>query len=281
MTSLRFAGMTTLRFVGTMTPRFAGITTLAFAGTTLRGCIDGVRCVSTVIKSGSRGPILRRLATVDLADHLAQAKAILDDAERQAVATLAEAREQASRMFEESRREGYETGHRAGREIGQQEGHRAAHEESTRRFEEQQGQLVAAFTEAIRELKSIKRDISLAAQEHVLDFALLLARKVTFAVGARFSEAAVENLARALQLVSAKSDVEVRVHPADLEAARELAGRVLAETEGGEGVTLLGDESIARGGCRVATGQAQIDATLETQVDELTALLLGTHRDGG
>ncbi len=40
--------------------------------------------MSTVIKAGRGGPILQRLSTVDLADHLAEAEAVIAEAKRRA-----------------------------------------------------------------------------------------------------------------------------------------------------------------------------------------------------
>jgi flagellar biosynthesis/type III secretory pathway protein FliH len=39
-------------------------------------------------------------------------------------------------------------------------------------------------------------------------------------------------------------------------------------------IDLVVDDSLAPGGCRVTTGRTQVDATLETQVDEIVSLLL-------
>ena len=46
-------------------------------------------------------------------------------------------------------------------------------------------------------------------------------------------------------------------------------------------VNLVADDSIAPGGCQVQSAQAEVDASLETQVDEMVALLLGDKTGNG
>ena len=40
-------------------------------------------------------------------------------------------------------------------------------------------------------------------------------------------------------------------------------------------IRVIADESMAPGGCRVETDRTVVDASLETQVDEIVTLLLG------
>ena len=231
--------------------------------------------MSTVIKAGQGGEILQRLSTVDLADHLAEARAVMEQANLQADRIVARGRTDARLALEEAEntgyQAGYERGHSEGITAGQQDGRREAIE----RFNTAQDNLVSMMKQALAEIDASKEELRFAAERDVLDFAALVARRLTFAIGRLHRESAQANLRRAIHLVESKTDVTVRVHPDDL-ASMEIFAASLADQFGASrAVKVLPDDSQAPGGCKVESGRTAIDATLEAQVDEMTSLLLG------
>lgn len=237
--------------------------------------------MSTVIKAGEAGSIVKHLSTVDLADHLAEARSVVDAARHKAAKIIAEAESQAKLAIIEAR----EAGHKEGREKGHSEGVEAgrieAHDEAIRRFDREQGHLVSALRGAVAEINSIKEDLRIAAERDLLDFAVLLAEKLTFAIGRLHRESAVENLRRALRLVESRRDVIIRVHPDDAESAGKFADDVLRQVDKSRVVGVVSDDSLSPGGCKVESGPTLVDATLETQLDEIVALLTGGEVSGG
>ncbi|MBI4717331.1 MAG: hypothetical protein HY763_05965 [Planctomycetes bacterium] len=234
----------------------------------------------TVIKAGETAKLLNRLASVDLSDHLAEARRAIEDARRRAEEILANARAQVTRASQEEKDRGYRDGFEEGRREGGLAGAQQAYTEAARRFETEHAGLVASLQSLLSEIAGIKQDLAIAAERDLLTFAVLLARKLTFAIGDLRREAALENLRRALRLVGAQTDVTVRVHPQDLTAVEAFAAGVLREARAGGVVSVLGDERIAPGGCRVTTARTDVDATLETQVEALVGLLLGPAGGG-
>ena len=63
-----------------------------------------------VIKAGRTGEIQKRLSTVDLADHLAQARAFVEAAERQASRIIADAKRATDETLARARKQGHEDG---------------------------------------------------------------------------------------------------------------------------------------------------------------------------
>jgi flagellar assembly protein FliH len=237
--------------------------------------------MSTVIKAGHGGAVLKRLSTVDLADHLAEADAVVAAARRRAETILAEANRSAEEKRQVAHRGGYEAGHAEGVAAGTAEGRRAAFEEALRRFASQHGDVAADMGRAIEEIGRMKGDLRIAAERDLLEFAVRLASRLTLEIGRTNRDAVAANLARALRCVEAKSDLLVRVNPADLESLRTFAPTLLAAASTTTAVAVEPDESIAPGGCVVRAGRTQVDASLETQIGELVALLLGgTKTDG-
>lgn len=237
--------------------------------------------MSTVIKAGEAGPVLQRLSTVDLADHLGEARAIIADAERRAAEIIAHAKRDADRARENAHETGHEAGYEEGRREGTAAGHQAGLEESVERFRGQQSTLVSAMARVVAEIDAIKQDLAVAAEKDLLDFAVSVARRLTFAIGAIHRESALENLQRALRLVGAKTDLTVRVHPDDIAAMETFAESVLENIRTSHAVNLVADDTLAPGGCVVESAEAEVDASLETQVDEMVSLLLGEETRNG
>jgi len=126
-------------------------------------------------------------------------------------------------------------------------------------------------------------DLQLAGNERLLRFAVRLAQRLTFDIGAVNSGAATANLQRAIDVLGSTVDLTVRAHPRDVAALRTFAAGVTAHVARSCALRLVEDAMIAPGGCVVQSNASEIDATLETQTAELSALLLGadTAETGG
>ncbi|MFQ5494020.1 MAG: FliH/SctL family protein [Phycisphaerae bacterium] len=235
--------------------------------------------MTTVIKAGEAGPILQRLGTVDLVDHLAEARAVHAAAQRQAEAVVAEARSQAKTLLAKADRDGHHAGYQRGYAEGKQAGHEAAFQAARERFDREQEDVVSSMQRAIAEIGELKRGLQVAAERSLLDFALRVAEKLTFQIGRLHRESVGENLRRALALVDRKTDLVVRMHPMDVESMESFAPAALRAMDSAGAVTLASDESLAPGGCVVQTDRTVVDARLETQIQEIAALLVGEEGD--
>lgn len=231
--------------------------------------------MSTVIKAGEAGQIMRRLATVDLADHLAEADAVIRAAHSQAERIVTKAEVEAKLELHHAKRSGYDEGFKEGRESGFIEGCEAARAEAIERFQKEQAHVVSAMLRAVEAFDAMKQEVRIAAEHDVLDLAVQIGTKLTYQIGGLDHEAAKANVRRAIDLIGEKTDLTIYVHPEDAEALRTLADTMMTDVERSRSVRIMRDESLARGGCRVSGGGTEIDASLETQLDEAVSLLLG------
>ncbi len=231
--------------------------------------------MGTVIKVGETGPILSRLSTVDLADHLAKAQAIIEDARRQADQIAAAAEFEADRLRQDARETGFQEGFEEGRREGTLAGCREGLEKSLERYESENATIVSVIEEALAGIEADKEELRIAAERDLFDFAVSVARQLTFESGRRDHEAAQANLRRALHLVEARTDLTISVHPDDLAAIETFAAAVLRPAEDAANTKVVADRALARGGCIVRRGETEVDASLETQVNEMVGLLLG------
>lgn len=75
-------------------------------------------------------------------------------------------------------------------------------------------------------------------------------------------------------LPAAARDVRVHMHPEDAAVVRDR----LATPTADRAWTIIEDPVMTRGGCRVTTETAQIDARLETRINTVMAAMLGDER---
>ena len=235
--------------------------------------------MSTVIKAGRDFKLVKQLTTIDLADHLAEADKVIAEARAQAKAVITQARHDAEVALQAAKERGYADGHakgtRSGFEAGQAQGLTEAHE----RFDREQATLRDTFGAIVAELNARKRDLMIEARHDALEFAVALARRVVKRVGELDRSAATANLQEALRLVSRKTDLTVRVNPCDAESMRTFAADLATRARDYEHVSVIEDESVAPGGCTVTAGGTEIDAGIDTQMEEIVRLLLGGQKE--
>jgi len=231
--------------------------------------------MSTVIKVGEAGQLLRRLSTVDLVDYVQEGRGLVLEAKRRAASIIEEANRESERLHEVARREGYEIGYAQGEAEGRRTGHETAYDESLKRFEQEHQTVVLDLQRAIDALDAVHDDVRETAKRDLLSLAVKVASKLTFAIGEVHRESAARNLDRALALIGTKDGLVIYVNPADLESIRTYAESALQHAASSSIVSIEPDDRVAPGGCRVTGTRIEIDATLETQVEELVSLLIG------
>lgn len=214
---------------------------------------------SRVIKAGDGA----RAAVLNLVDLAAEAKRLVLDARVEAARIVEEARAAADAIRRQAARE-------PAARAQQPTADAAAHgpgESSSR----EAGELAS---KALAELLAAREEILHAARRQMLQFSLHLAEKIVGHVAAADTRAAQANLEKALALAGG-GEIVVSVAPAQLEELRRQCGQYVGELSAGSVVRLEADEKIAPGGVKVTSRCGEIDATIETQLANVAASLLG------
>lgn len=193
-------------------------------------------------------------------------------AQTEAERLLAEAREEADALREEARQQGYQEGYRAGEARGAEEGRDRAEAELEGAVKEAMKVLTAAVHE--------RTSIVAGSKDDVLKVVRRVAEKIIrteVRLDPEVTERAVE---AGLRLVAERSQVLVRVHPDDLERARAGIPGFLRYFTPSTVLEVCGDPRVAPGGCLIETNAGNIDAQLETQLEEVMGQL-GERLNGG
>ncbi len=234
--------------------------------------------MSTVIKKGEQGTLLRQLVNFDLADHLGEAHQVVAAARREAQRIVAQATNESTRLRAEARtgghREGYELGHALGLEQGRTQGLAEAME----RFNADHAALARSMAAVIEDVERRKEGLLIQASRDVLEFAVAVAQAVTRRMAQLDGQAARANVEAALRLVGDRTHLSVRIHPRDAETLRHFGAELSGQPGDGQDLSIVEDESIGRGGAVVTCGDMEVDARIETQLAQITDLLLGSQK---
>ncbi|MBC7784113.1 MAG: hypothetical protein H7144_09755 [Burkholderiales bacterium] len=223
-----------------------------------------------------------RAIPFSIADIEAYARTILLRARQEADQLLAAAQTAAEALKAEGRSEGLALGKKEGLTQGRAEGSiqgksQAFESEKTRLTE-----LLTTMQSLIGTIEQQRLDLIDQAEAEVLPLALAIAAKITWRVGA-FDAGVVEaNVAEAVRLVTTKHDLRIFVHPTQKHTLEDIIPRLKQQWPQLQHVGIEEDAAILAGGCRVVTAGGEIDARLETQLDQIARELVpefaGTDR---
>lgn len=187
---------------------------------------------------------------------------------REVIAASAEAR----RLLEEAEA-------RAAAIVASAEGDRekAAREGFERGFEDG----AARWAAATRAAQDGVRAAMERAREDVLRLALRVAEKILRQRVEAAPESMLPMIDEALRSLQAQQQLRVvlRVHPADRPLLEERRARWLDHLPGIAALTVVPDEALDRGGCRIESEHGTVDATIGTQIRVVERHLVGGGDD--
>ncbi len=160
--------------------------------------------------------------------------------------------------------------------AGRAEGLAAARAQSEPQLEQLRAQVArldAIFEQLARPLENLDAQVEQQLVNLALAIAKQLVRRELKADPAQVIAVVRETVAL---LPAAARDVRVHLHPDDAAVVREK----LATPGADRAWSIVEDPVMTRGGCRVTTDTAQIDARLETRIGAVISTILGDERGG-
>jgi flagellar assembly protein FliH len=212
----------------------------------------------------------RQVVHLNLRDFRIEAQSILQRAQAQAEQLLDEARQRADSMQADAHEQGHAAGWREGFDAGSEAGRQQALDHHSRELTTAMGTF-ACLSDSI---ESVRAQVESAALSDAVKLSLAIAQRICRRIGLIDPEVLRENLRDALKLATLGQQVHVAIHPAQRKLLENVLPQLGRELPVARGCEIIEDDSIAPGGCRIITRGGQIDATLDSQLDRLAALLL-------
>lgn len=167
----------------------------------------------------------------------------------------------------QARQEAYEEGRKEGFEFG----HNEALEQYRQQFEEK----LAAFDKILESFHQPFEELDEQVENELVELVISMVKQLVRREVKMDPSHVVGVVREAMSaLPVSNQDITLMLHPEDAEIIRE----VFSLTEKEQAWRIVEDPVLKRGGCRVTSGDSQVDATLESRLDALIAPLLSDER---
>ncbi len=173
--------------------------------------------------------------------------------EMHVAAILQEARAQAEQKIQEA----YEEGFRRGEEAGRQE------------YWLQVEQSAQALKRAALEVEAAKQQLMEDFERELLEVGRKVVERVLLREALADERAILNVIRAALNHLSEKRKLVLRLNPADAAVLRRERKELLEQFAGIEQFEIIEDGNISQGGCTIETESAFIDARLEAQLNRI------------
>lgn len=217
---------------------------------------------------------MREAIVLDLGDLGAQAARLRMQAQAHAEQILTDANDKARALVVETTEAADARGHAEGLARGIEEGREQGRAQALAEGKEQLDTLTHSMAEVASRWEQQRLTLERDAREAVLAFALRAVEKLVHRAVEADPEVAARQVGDALESVLSPHDITVRIHPDDRPVVEEALPQLVAAVGSLGHVTLVDDVAAGRGGCVLETIGGSIDATIRTQLDRLTDLIL-------
>ena len=197
-------------------------------------------------------------AAIIKADAENEAANIIEKAKAEAEQIIADARAERDRQRNDAYKEGFDQGHKEGYEKGVAEVDR----------------LVERMHKILEAVMQRRDEILQDTESQIVELVILMARKVIKILSENQKNVIMANTLAALKKVRTRGEVTLRVNLEDVKLTTEHVDEFIQHVENVQGITVLEDSSVEKGGCIVETDFGSIDARISSQLTELENKIL-------
>lgn len=155
--------------------------------------------------------------------------------------------------LEAVRKEAYTKGKKEGRLEAEKELHTAAQ----------------ALAGALEKVSRLRESLLSRSKEDMVRLVMGVVKRVIQTEVMEKEDIITRTIARALKAAVQYDEYYIHIHPDDLRVVTEKEPLFLASMKGLENIQFIVDENISRGGCLAESKAGDVDATMETQLDEI------------
>lgn len=187
-----------------------------------------------------------------------EAASIIEKAKAEAAQIVAEAQAQSSKTESDAYQKGFEQGHKEGYEKGSVEVDR----------------LIERMHKILEAVMQRREEILQDTESQIVELVILMARKVIKILSENQKNVIMANTMAALKKVKTRGTVTLRVNIEDVKLTSAHTDEFIKHVENIQGLTVLEDSSVEKGGCIVETDFGAIDARISSQLAELEQKIL-------
>jgi len=204
------------------------------------------------------------LAGMEIKEVEGKAAAILEQSRKEAAAIKEEAIQARQQAIKEGQAEGEVRGYREGLARAEKEAAILRQEAAAIREEARQ---------VLKQAQRTYRETITAAEAEIIELVLAVARKVISQEIEQRPEVVKEITRQAILQVTAGQAYTIYAGPEAAEILHQRRAELLAEAAPGARLQVIVDPGLKAGGCRVETENGFIDASIDTQLEEVKKIL--------
>ena len=197
-------------------------------------------------------------AQVIKADAEKEAQDIVNKAQAEAQEIIAKAHSEENEIRDSAYRKGYDEGQKSGYNDGQSELNR----------------LIERVHKIVESVMNRREEILRDTEQQIVDLVILMTRKIVKIISENQKGVVLSNVLSALKKVKTRCSVIIRVNIEDLKLTSEHTGEFIKRVEAVQGITVIEDSSVDKGGCVVETDFGAIDARIASQLGEFENKIL-------
>lgn len=193
-----------------------------------------------------------------------EASVIKSDAQAQADEIIANAKSEAEKIIQDARLEEQKI-----KSDAKQDGFRQGHDEGYSAGESEIERLVERLRKMVEALMLRREEILKETEQQIVELVILMTRKVVKIISETQKTAIMSNILAALKKVKSRGNVILHVNLEDLKLASANADEFIKRVENIQGITVVEDSTVEKGGCVVETDFGAVDARISSQLSEL------------
>jgi flagellar assembly protein FliH len=126
-----------------------------------------------------------------------------------------------------------------------------------------------ALGAGLEQISCLRKSLLIKSKEDMLRLIMAVVKRVIHTEIEEKGDIIVKTLTKALQAAVQADKYYIRVHPEDLNIVTEKEPLFLASMKGLQNIYFLADETVSRGGCFAESQAGEVDATIESQLNEI------------
>lgn len=198
-----------------------------------------------------------------------QAQIIKNDAEQTASKIIEDAKLEAERIIQEANVEKENI-----KATAHQDGYNEGHEQGFMEGQNEVNRLVERVHKIVESVMVRREEILCETEQQIVELVLLMTRKVVKIISENQKTVVLSNVLAALKKIRTRGNITLRVNTEDLKLTTAHVDEFIKRIENVNGISVIEDSSVDRGGCIVETDFGAIDARISSQLAELESKIM-------
>lgn len=198
-----------------------------------------------------------------------QAQIIKSDAEQAASKIIEDAKLEAERIIQEANVEKENI-----KATAHQDGYKEGHEQGFMEGQNEVNRLVERVHKIVESVMVRREEILCETEQQIVELVLLMTRKVVKIISENQKTVVLSNVLAALKKIRTRGNITLRVNTEDLKLTTAHVDEFIKRIENVNGISVIEDSAVDKGGCIVETDFGAIDARISSQLAELESKIM-------